>query len=362
MIDFEPLFTPSCYSLSQSYKGSIFIPLLNQVIAHHRTNCEYYDKLLSSYKLSADYYYKNIEEVPYIAVQLFKKFNLHSLNNHTPFKVMQSSGTTSSVTSQISLDQNTAKLQSRALVNVIKSYAGNKRLPMIIIDKASTVKNKNTFSARTAGIRGMSVFGRNHVFVLNEDMSLNKDALLTFLKEFNGQKILIFGFTFMIWKYLYLAVKSNEIKFNNALLVHSGGWKQLENISVNNETFKYNLNIKFNIKKIHNFYGMVEQVGSIYMECEFGNLHAPLFSDIIIRDFKTGHPCEIGHEGQIQVLSLLPLSYPGNSILTEDIGILRGEDDCACKRKGRYFHVLGRIPKAEARGCSDTHAQEVVAI
>jgi len=39
--------------------------------------------------------------------------------------------------------------------------------------------------------------------------------------------------------------------------------------------------------------------------------------------------------------------------LTEDLGRLLGEDDCPCGRKGRYFEVLGRLPKTEARGCSD---------
>jgi hypothetical protein len=58
----------------------------------------------------------------------------------------------------------------------------------------------------------------------------------------------------------------------------------------------------------------------------------------------------------IQVLSALPLSYPGHSILTEDMGILEGVDHSEGGRRGKYFSVIGRVPKAELRGCSDTHA------
>ena len=50
-------------------------------------------------------------------------------------------------------------------------------------------------------------------------------------------------------------------------------------------------------------------------------------------------------------------SYPGNSILTEDLGTIHGIDDCECGRKGKYFTISGRIPKTELRGCSDTFAQ-----
>ena len=51
----------------------------------------------------------------------------------------------------------------------------------------------------------------------------------------------------------------------------------------------------------------------------------------------------------------MPKSYPGHSLLTEDIGTVFGEDDCLCGKLGKYFHVNGRMAKAEIRGCSDAH-------
>ena len=57
--------------------------------------------------------------------------------------------------------------------------------------------------------------------------------------------------------------------------------------------------------------------------------------------------------GFIQILSLLPKSYPGHNLITEDLGRIKGEDDCKCGRKGKYFEVFGRVKFAEIRGCSN---------
>ena len=55
------------------------------------------------------------------------------------------------------------------------------------------------------------------------------------------------------------------------------------------------------------------------------------------------------------MLSALPESYPGHSILTEDLARVEAVDSCPCGRHGKAVSVLGRVPKAELRGCSDTH-------
>ena len=57
-------------------------------------------------------------------------------------------------------------------------------------------------------------------------------------------------------------------------------------------------------------------------------------------------------DDSINIFDSRVLSWP--SILTEDEGILYGEDDCKCGQNGKYFKVLGRIEQAEIRGCSDT--------
>ena len=76
------------------------------------------------------------------------------------------------------------------------------------------------------------------------------------------------------------------------------------------------------------------------------------FSDIFVRD-KNFNILKNGKRGLIQLFSLLPTSYPGHNILTEDIGEIVGQDNCKCGLKGKYFLVHGRAKQAEIRGCSD---------
>ena len=109
------------------------------------------------------------------------------------------------------------------------------------------------------------------------------------------------------------------------------------------------------IDHVVNYYGRVEQTGSLFIECEAGYLHTPVYSDVIIRRMSDLSVAPVGEEGVIEVLSMLPQSYPGHALLTEDLGLVYGQDNCVCGRLGKWFHVRGRVAKAEIRGCSDTH-------
>ena len=109
---------------------------------------------------------------------------------------------------------------------------------------------------------------------------------------------------------------------------------------------------KLNITNVHNYYGMVEQTGSIFIECKCGYFVTSVFSDVIIRD-KNFNIIKNNKSGIIQLLSLLPISYPGHNILTEDIGEIIEDKKCKCAIVGKKFIVHGRLKEAELRGCSD---------
>ena len=146
------------------------------------------------------------------------------------------------------------------------------------------------------------------------------------------------------------------IDLSNAVMIHGGGWKKLVSEAVSHDEFHKRLKGICGLEHIHDYYGMVEQTGCIYMECECGHLHASIFSDVITRRPIDFSECEIGEKGIIQVVSTIPESYPGHSLLTEDEGMILGVDDCPCGRKGKYFKIDGRLQNAEIRGCSDTYA------
>ncbi len=54
----------------------------------------------------------------------------------------------------------------------------------------------------------------------------------------------------------------------------------------------------------------------------------------------------------LEFVSPIPHSYPGNVVLTDDIGVVI-DGDCPYRRGGTRFKILGRLKKAEVRGCGD---------
>lgn len=342
------------YHLTQLEKERALVEKLNDLTEWHIDSCPEYRAMLEKSGVVVEA--SAISEVPYLPVQLFKLMELKSVADENVVKVLTSSGTTGQQVSRIYLDKDTAVAQTKTLVEVMKPILGGKRLPMIILDTKSVLKDRTSFSARGAGILGFSNFGRKHFYALHDDMTLDIEGLQAYLKEYEGQRVLLFGFTFMIWQYVYKeAVAQNlQLDFGDSVLIHGGGWKKLTDEAVDTQTFNRLLSEQLGIREVHNYYGMVEQVGSIFVECTDGYLHAPSYADVLIRDAITFEELSIGEKGLIQVVSELPKSYPGHSLLTEDLGMIIGVDDCGCGWKGKYFTVAGRIPKAELRGCSDT--------
>lgn len=349
------------FSSGREEKRRILMDRLLELTRYHQHNCPEYGKIMRAFGWDTDTM-KELEELPYIPVRLFKELELKSVPSEEIFKTLTSSGTTSQQVSRIYLNRRGASLQQKTLVKIVTEFTGHQRMPMLIIDCPSVIKNRQMFSARGAGILGFSIFGTDKTYALNDDMSLNLPAVKEFLEKHQGEDILLFGFTFMIWQHFYKELKKqtcatgDTLDLSHGILIHGGGWKKLQKEAVSPQDFQKCLTDVCGLSKVHDYYGMVEQTGCVSMQCECGHLHVSLFSDIIIRDPVTFQPCQTGEKGLIQVLSILPESYPGHSIFTEDEGILLGEDDCACGRKGKYFRVTGRIKNAEIRGCSDTYA------
>jgi len=268
---------------------------------------------------------------------------------------MHSSGTSSAGFSKIYLDKINSLNQIKTLNKLFSEATGVKeRLPMLVIDTKSTLKKDKNFSARSAAILGFSVFAKNVTYALKDDMSLDLEAIDNFYEKNKGKKLLIFGFTYLIWQKLLANNKiSKKLNFENSILIHGGGWKKLKEYKVSNVKFKKLLFENFHIKKVINYYGMVEQTGSIFFESEKCNyFHTSIFSDIFVRD-KEFNEIGFNKRGMLQLLSVLPTSYPGHNIITEDTGMIIGEDNCKCGKRGKFFEVFDRLKSAEIRGCGD---------
>ncbi len=359
---FDEILKFSPYSLEREEKTRLLTKRLTELTRLHKEKCPEYSRMLESIGYEetqiGDYY-----DLPFLPVRLFKELELKSVVRQDVVKTMTSSGTTGQAVSRIYLDKNTSSNQQRAMVKIVSDFTGSSRMPMIILDCPGIVKNRNMFSARGAGILGFSIFGSKRIYALDDNMKLDVKGIKTFLDKYQNQKILLFGFTFMIWQHFYkelLRLKTEGIAFDfsNGILIHGGGWKKLTSEAVSEDEFHRCLQEVCGLNQIYDYYGMVEQTGCIYMECENGCLHTSIYSDVITRRPLDFSPCSFGEKGIIQVVSTIPESYPGHSLITEDEGVILGEDDCPCGRKGKYFKVIGRMKNAEIRGCSDTYASK----
>lgn len=347
------------YELSSKDKKELLRNELKTLTAYHQKRCPEYAGFLQALGYDENKV-RCVEDIPFFPVRMFKEFDLMSIDSKDVFKTMTSSGTSGQAVSKIYVDKENAMIQQKVMVKILNDFWGSKRLPMLVIDTPAILKDRKSFTARGAAVMGLQIVSRDTVYCLNDDMSLNLEILNNFMEKYAGQRFILFGFTFMVWKHFYqeLFKANKKYDMSEAFLMTGGGWKKLESESVSREDFKNSLRKVCNIGHFLDHYGMVEQTGCIYAECECGHLHASIYSDVITRDYKDFSPLGIGEKGIIQVVSVLPRSYPGHALLTEDEGVILGEDDCPCGRKGKYIKIVGRMKSAELRGCSDTYADK----
>ncbi|MEU1727103.1 acyl-protein synthetase [Nonomuraea sp. NPDC048881] len=339
----------SVFTLDAAAREEVLAGELAALTERHRRACPPYRRILDA--IGAHPPYERVADLPWLPVRLFKTHELRSVPSEAVFRVLTSSGTTGQRPSRVYLDREAAAAQPRMLAATLRAVLGERRLPMLIVDGRSVVRGP-ALSARGAGVLGMMNFGRDHTFVLDEQGEVDAAAVEAFLARHGGEPFLVFGFTFMVWLYL-LGLGAD---LSQGVLIHSGGWKRLAEQAVDNDAFRRRLASECGLTRVHNFYGMVEQIGTVFLEGPDGDgLYCPDFADVVIRDPGTWREVPPGEPGLIEVVSTLPTSYPGHALLTEDLGMVHGVDDGHWP--GKRFTVLGRLPRAEARGCSDTFGQ-----
>lgn len=356
----EPFLSQPLFSAPQTQKEEALLPRLRELTEHHREACPAYKKIV-------DLAFPNhgaafgLTEVPFLPISLFKHRRLRSVPDQDVRVVVQSSGTTGAIKSSVDLDANTAQLSAQALAVTLREILGSQRLPMLIIDTPYALRSEGGLGARASAILGLMPFGHDHTFILNDDLSLDEKALEAFLSKHKGKPILIYGFTFLVWQRLLPVCERNSYDLSNATLLHSGGWKNLMREYIDNESFKLRFEKTTGLSRVINFYGMAEMPGTIFPENTDGLLYIPSFAEVIIRDPATFKPVETGSPGIVQVLNLIPRSYPGHSLLTEDVGIVHAIDTGVNGWQGKALQILGRAPRAPLRGCSNVLAANAMA-
>ena len=303
-----------------------------------------------------------IADLPYLSVGVFKANPPLALVGSDDVKrTLTSSATTGQVPSRVVLDAATARRMAKGVITIIRDFIGPARRPYLVIDTPENLTAQAELGARGAAIQGLGSFATEVVCCLRPgpegDSSLDLEKLLACAAKWKHADVLVYGFTYVIWTHLVQPLQRQGITLGipSVRVLHSGGWKRLERQAVTRDVFIRGVASVFGCSenRILDFYGMVENVGVIYPDCDHGNKHVPAFAEIIVRNPLTLAPVKAGQQGLIQVCSVLPTSFPGFLLLTEDMAEVIEYDGCPCGRRGTSFRFAGRAPKAEVRGCGN---------
>ena len=305
---------------------------------------------------------QRVADLPFLPVGVFKADPPLALISPSEVKrTLTSSATTGQVPSRVVLDAGTARRMTKGVTAIIRDFIGPTRRPYLVIDVPETLAGVGPLGARGAAIQGLRSFATEIVCCLRNDSSgnpeLDMDNLMKCAAKWRDTEVLVYGFTYVIWNSLVKPLESKGVTLDlpKVRVLHSGGWKRLERQAVNREVFAQGVASAFGCSpdRVIDFYGMVENVGVVYPDCDHGNKHVPAFGDVVVRNPLTLEPVAPGQQGLIQVCSALPTSFPGFLLLSEDLAQVVGHDGCPCGRRGIYFRFIGRAPKAEVRGCGN---------
>ncbi len=354
--------TPFDYDNKEKQNGGVFYEALMEEIRFHYSNNDLYHRFCNNKGFDPNTFLGDISEIPPVQVSVFKE--LGSKLNSVPksdIKLTLQSSATSGIPSSVPVDGITSKRQARSMIKVVGDYIGNERKPFLIMDVDPMSGFREILGARYAAVSGYLNFASDAAYFLKVDDNntyyFDTDGISEYIERIKGQEAVVFGFTYILYSEVIRPLMDKGMRFSlpkGSKVIHIGGWKKLESEKISKEEFNILAAELFGIDKtdIIDIYGFTEQMGLNYPDCPCGCKHTPLYSEVIVRDVITKEVLPEGKEGLLEFVTPIPHSYPGNAVLTDDIGMtVTGK--CGYGRAGTRFKVVGRLKKAEIRGCGD---------
>ena len=151
-IDYNSLLKINPFSVFNRKKNIFYLKFQKLLFNHHYKYCEEF-KRISDQLFKKPNKNTNLEDLPFLHVNLFKKFNLKTNYNNNNHKIYTSSGTTSKNLSKISLDKKTSLLQSVILKNIFSELIKNRNAVILFVENEKILTTEKRFSARGAAIK-----------------------------------------------------------------------------------------------------------------------------------------------------------------------------------------------------------------
>ena len=355
------LFAEPVYSDTEQ-TNQLFLQALQEELVFHYEHNEMYRQFCDRKGFDPHAEISSLETIPPVAVSVFKDLGMGLASvPKEDIKLRLQSSATSGTPSTIVVDKITSKRQAKAMVKVIQEAIGRERKPFLVMDIDPRSEFRSLLGARFAAITGYLNFASKAGYFLkakNGVSYFDVDAMQEYVATIPAdQPVVVFGFTYILYSNVLKAIREKGITISlpkGSKIIHIGGWKKLESEKISKELFNQQLAECFGIEPVDviDIYGFTEQMGLNYPDCPCGCKHESSYVKVLVRDVVTNKVLPAGEEGKLEFITPVPHSYPGNSVLTDDLGMII-DGECPYGRAGKRFKILGRLKKAEIRGCGD---------
>ncbi len=351
---------PFCFNENASER---FIAEMNEVSQVHYNGNALFRRLWEREGLKPGFLKdeKDLERLPFLPVGIFKEMELVTGPREKIVMELTSSGT-GGQKSRIFLDRvslERVELIARDVYNalgmVCPEESGNYLCFTYDPAIASDLGTAWTDKLLTGFTKKNEVYYAIQWDKAKGAFELNREGVWKKLLEFSAQAlpVRILGFPAMIYEVMIRRAEAEDVRLklgDKSWVMTGGGWKGASDVELPKADFKRRLSGVLGLpeRNIRDLFGMVEH-GVPYVDCEFGNMHIPNYSRVIIRDPATLSPLGYGEKGLIQFITAYLTSYPSISLLTTDWGIVR--KDCPCGR-GPVLEVKGRAGVTKHKGCA----------
>ncbi|PSR04208.1 MAG: acyl transferase [Bacteroidetes bacterium SW_11_45_7] len=275
---------------------------------------------------------QNIEDIPFLPVELFKSKNIYLQSLAQPEAIFYSSGTSGQQQSRhlvrdISLYEESCLATFRmfygdpsnyCIVALLPSYFEQSHSSLVYMTDLLIHRSQHPLSG----------------FYLHDYRNLWKT-----LNELRSRQepIFLLGVSFALWE----LAEQYPMDLSGSIIMETGGMKGKRKELVRQELHNI-LKDAFNVEAIHSEYGMTELLSQAYATGE-GRFRSPPRMKILIRDpYDPFSINPIGQTGGINIIDLANI-YSCSFIQTSDLGKIHADGS---------FEVLGRFDESDVRGCN----------
>ena len=251
---------------------------------------------------------------------------------------------------------------TKGVVRIVRDFIGPARRPYLVVDTPDIMRGGGALGARGAAIQGLHPFASQTTYCLNLMGRVTWHWIRTSLESspriISDAEVLVYGFTFILvepsgeastWQRVSVSI----CPIFGSCIAAAGSVCRIRLLRRRCSTSSWRecLAARRIASSISTAWWRAWE--SFFRIALRATNMRPAFGDVIVRNPLTLEPVAAGEHGIVQVCSVLPTSFPGNLLLTEDMAQVIAYDGCPCGRRGISFRFAGRVPKAELRGCGN---------